>query len=115
MSQPDTTKTFSLHLKDVSELQQAFMPFIVQGGLFITTLDDYDLGDNIGLSLQLLEESDIYPIDGTVIWITPPHAQDNRQAGIGLQFDAASAELLLPRILQYLATTNTAPIPTNTL
>lgn len=115
MSQSDAPKTLSLHLKDASELQQAFMPFIVQGGLFVATLDDYDLGDRVRLKLQLLRESEISHIDGTVIWITPPHAQDNREAGIGLQFDAVSTELLLPRISEYLATTNERSVSTHTL
>jgi type IV pilus assembly protein PilZ len=105
MSQSDNTKTFSLHLTNLNELQQAFMPFVAQGGVFIATLEDYNLGDKVELKLQLLQEPEPYHIDGKVIWITPPNAQDNRQAGIGVQFDTASSERLLPRILQYLKET----------
>lgn len=115
MNQFDDTKTLSLHFTNLSELQLAFMPFVAQGGLFIATLEDYDLGDKVELKLQLLQESEPYSIDGKVIWITPPHAQDNRQAGVGVQFDAASSERLLPRILQYLITSNVHHVSIDTM
>jgi len=77
----------SLSIKDKAVLYAAYMPFIQNGGLFIPTKKDYELGDEVFMLLNLMDEAEKIPVAGKVIWITPKGAQGNRAAGIGVQFN----------------------------
>jgi len=76
----------SLTIKDKAVLYSAYMPFLDNGGLFVTTSKAYALGDEVFMLLTLLDESEKIPISGKVVWVTPRGAQGNRTAGIGVQF-----------------------------
>ena len=76
----------SLTIKDKAVLYAAYMPFVKNGGLFIPTSKSYSLGDEVFMLLTLMDEPEKIPVAGKVIWITPPGAQGNRTAGIGVQF-----------------------------
>lgn len=76
----------SLTIKDKGALYAAYMPFVTNGGLFIPTNKDYQIGDEVFILLKLMEESEKLPVAGKVIWVTPKAAQGNRVAGIGIQF-----------------------------
>ena len=76
----------SLSIKDKAALYSAYMPFITNGGLFIPTDKDYQLGEEIFLLLNVMDEPEKIPVAGKVVWITPQGAQGNRTAGIGVQF-----------------------------
>lgn len=76
----------SLSIKDKASLYSAYMPFIAHGGLFISTEKDYQLGEEIFLLLNIMDEAEKIPVAGKVVWITPRGAQGNRSAGIGVQF-----------------------------
>lgn len=76
----------SLSIKDKAALYSAYMPFIANGGLFIPTDKDYQLGEEIFLLLNIMDEPEKIPVAGKVVWITPQGAQGNRSAGIGVQF-----------------------------
>lgn len=73
-------------IKDKNALYAAYMPFIVNGGLFIQTRKTYRLGDEVFMLLTLMDEKERLPVAGRVIWVTPPEAQGNRVSGIGIQF-----------------------------
>lgn len=76
----------SLSIKDKASLYAAYMPYVTNGGLFIPTTKKYDLSDEVFMLLTLMEDSERLPVAGKIIWITPPGAQGNRSAGIGVQF-----------------------------
>ena len=68
------------------DLYLAFMPFLHEGGIFVRTPRQYDLGDEVELHILLpdaLEESIAY---GEVSWITPAGAQNGTPAGVGVTF-----------------------------
>ena len=75
-----------LTLKDKSALYLAYMPFVINGGLFIPTNSSYRLGDEVFMLLNLMDEENKLPVAGHVIWVTPKGAQGKRTAGIGVQF-----------------------------
>ena len=77
----------SLTLKDKAQLYAAYMPFLRNGGLFITTNKTYRLGDEVLMLLNLMDEPEKIPVAGKVVWITPKGAQGNRLAGVGVQFN----------------------------
>jgi len=76
----------SLTIKDKSVLYAAYMPFITDGGLFIPTNKQYQLGDEVFMLLKLMDEPEKIPVAGKVVWVTPKGAQGNKVAGIGVQF-----------------------------
>lgn len=67
-------------------LHSAYMPFVENGGLFIPTRKQYEMGDEVFILLGLMDEVERIPISGSVIWLTPMAAQGNRAQGIGVQF-----------------------------
>ncbi|WP_369986065.1 PilZ domain-containing protein [Thalassolituus sp.] len=77
----------SLTIKDKSVLYAAYMPFIKNGGLFIPTSKQYQLGDEVFMLLKLMDEPEKIPVAGKVVWVTPKGAQGNKVAGIGVQFN----------------------------
>lgn len=106
----------SLAIKDKSSLYNAFMPFVRGGGIFVPTPKRYAIGDEVFLLLTLMEEKDRLPVAGKVVWVTPPGAQGNRAAGIGVQFaDTAEAEQVKGKIETFLAGTLEADKPTHTM
>jgi len=76
----------TLTIKDKSALYLAYMPYVINGGLFIPTNSSYRLGDEVFMLLNLMGEEEKIPVAGTVIWMTPKGAQGKRTTGIGVQF-----------------------------
>ncbi len=104
----------SLTIRDKSVLYAAYMPYVINGGLFIPTNKTYELGDEVFMLLNLMDEPEKIPVAGKVVWITPRGAQGNRAAGIGVQFcgddDSASQ-----KIETYLAGSLESERPTHTM
>ncbi len=77
----------SLAIKDKAVLYAAYMPFVQNGGLFIPTKKEYELGDEVFMLLNLMDEPEKLPVAGKVIWVTPKGAGGTKAAGIGVQFN----------------------------
>ena len=76
----------SLSLKDKKSLYVSYMPFVQGGGIFIPTTREYEMGQDIFMLLNLMNETERLPINGKVIWKTPTGLDGYRSAGIGVQF-----------------------------
>lgn len=76
----------SLVIKEKAALYAAYMPFFKNGGIFVPTNKNYQLGDEIYLILSLINDPNKYPIAGKVAWITPATAGNNKTQGIGVHF-----------------------------
>jgi type IV pilus assembly protein PilZ len=101
-------------IKDVSSLHAAYMSFLRNGGLFISTTQAHKLGARVRLLLTLLDEPAAIPIEGRVVWVTPEGAQGNRPAGIGVEFSEES-EAVNAKIENYLGGTLSSDRLTHTL
>ena len=66
-----------------------------EGGVFIPTSRDYKLGDDVYVLMTLPDDSQRYPVAGTVAWITPARAAGSRTQGVGIQFPANDKSRLL--------------------
>ncbi len=108
LSQDPANKTFA------RRAQHDWSPYIRQGGLFIPTQKQYQLGDEVFLLLNLMDEPEKIPVAGKVIWITPKGAQGNRAAGIGVQFNGDD-ETARTKIESYLAGSLSSDRPTHTM
>ena len=118
MSQPGDSGSrsgiLSLAIRDKAVLYSAYMPFLKNGGLFIPTSRPYQINDEVFLLINLMDEPDKIPVVGTVVWITPPGAQGNRTAGIGVQF-SDSDDTAVRKIETYLAGLLDSDRPTHTM
>ena len=106
----------SLVVKDKPTLYRAYMPYLKSGGIFVPTTRRYFIGDEVFVLLTLPESSERLPAAGKVVWVTPPGAQGNRTAGIGVQFaDTAEGDAVKSKIETVLAGTLNAEQPTQTM
>ncbi len=105
----------SLTIKDKSALYAAYMPFVANGGLFIPTQREYQLGDEVFMLINLIDEPDRLPVAGKVIWITPAGAEGNRVTGVGVQFSDQDDAKVRIKIETYLAGMLGSDRPTHTM
>lgn len=81
----------SLSIRERSALYAAYMPFLRNGGIFVPTTRSYNLGDEVFLLLTLLDDCQKLAVPGKVVWITPAGANNNRNQGVGIEFNAEEA------------------------
>lgn len=105
----------SLAIKDKNALYAAYINYVRSGGLFVPTTNHYELGDEVFILLNLMDEAEKIPVVGKVVWITPRGAQGNRTAGIGLQFTDKDGGTARNRIETYLAGALESERPTHTM
>jgi len=115
-SRPVRPSVLSLNINSKAALYAAYMPYLVNGGIFLPTTKHYTLGDEVYLMIQLVDDPAKYPVAGAVVWITPAGAQRNKTQGIGVQFTADdTGKLIKQKIEQILAGHLSSSRPTNTL
>ncbi len=93
----------SLSIKDKNALYMAYMPFVTNGGLFIPTSRQYEMGQEVFMLLNLMDETERLPIAGKIIWITPPGSEGFRAVGVGVQFSDQDNGISRNKIENYLA------------
>ena len=105
-----------LAIKEKAALYAAYIPFFVEGGIFVPTPRDYKLGDDVYVLLTLPEDTQRYPVAGRVAWVTPARAGGNRTQGIGIQFpDDEKSRQLRVKIEQILGSALGSDKPTQTI
>jgi type IV pilus assembly protein PilZ len=115
MGAPGSQGILSLNIKDKSALYAAYMPYVQNGGLFIPTSKQYSLGDEVFMLLSLMDDKERLPVAGKIIWVTPKGAQNNKSAGIGVQFSTQDKGTTSKKIEGYLAGALQADRPTHTM
>jgi type IV pilus assembly protein PilZ len=108
-------RILSFSIKDRTALYQSYMPFVKNGGLFIPTAKRYQLGDEIFLLVQLLDEPDRIPVAGRVVWVTPAGAEGSRAVGVGVQFSDQDNGAARRKIEEYLVGAVKVERPTHTM
>ncbi len=75
-----------LAIKDLSALAAAYMPILMNGGIFIPTDREYQLGDAVYVLISLPDDPQRYPVAAKVAWVTPARATGGRTQGVGVRF-----------------------------
>jgi|SRR5665647_1592085 len=117
-SQPSTPRpsVIQLAIKEKSALYAAYIPLFAQGGIFIPSVREYELGDDIYVLLSLPDDPQRYPLAGKVAWVTPPKAAHNRTQGVGILFPKdEKSRLLKLKIEEILGAQMAADRPTQTI
>lgn len=105
----------SLSIKDKKALYAAYMPFVINGGLFIPTNREYEMGQEVFMLLNLMEETERIPIAGNIVWKTPSGSGNYKAAGIGVQFSDQDGGTARNKIETYLAGALESDRPTHTM
>jgi type IV pilus assembly protein PilZ len=94
---PNTPRpsVIQLAIKEKAALYAAYIPLFADGGVFIPTTRDYQLGDDVYVLLSLPDDPQRYPVAGKVAWVTPARAAANRTQGVGVRFPADEKSRLL--------------------
>jgi type IV pilus assembly protein PilZ len=105
-----------LVFREKGALYAAYVPILLDGGLFVPTTREYKLGDDIYLLLSLPEDPQRYPVAGKVAWITPANASGGRTQGVGVRFpNDEKTRLLKLKIEELLGTQLQSAKPTQTI
>ena len=76
----------TLTIKDKVVLHNIYMPFIRNGGLFMLNKTDYELGDDVFILLNIMDEAEKIPVAGKVIWVAKKGVKSPHSPGVGVQF-----------------------------
>ncbi len=95
-----------LAIKEKGALLAAYIPALINGGIFVPTARDYRLGDDVYLLLSLPDEPQRYPIAGKVAWVNPAHAGGDRKQGVGIHFPADDKSAELRNKIEYILGAN---------
>lgn len=105
-----------LVFREKGALYAAYIPLFSEGGLFVPSAREYQLGDDIYLLLSLPGDPQRYPVAGKVGWITPANTPGGRTQGVGVRFPADDkTRVLKARIEEILGTSISSSKPTQTL
>jgi type IV pilus assembly protein PilZ len=113
---PPRPSVVQLAIKEKTALYAAYIPLFSEGGLFIPTNREYQLGESVYVLISLPDDPLRYPIAGKVGWVTPEKAAGGRTQGVGVRFpsDANSLALKL-KIEQILGSQLASDRPTQTI
>ena len=105
-----------LAIKDKETLHAAYIPLFKEGGIFIASVREYKLGDDVYILLTLPDDTERYPVAGKVAWITPARAAGNRSQGVGVRFPAdEKCRMLKSKIEEILGARLASDRPTQTI
>ncbi len=101
-------------ITDRGALYSSYISFVKNGGVFVPTARTYELGDEVFMLLKIMDDPDMMPVKGNVVWVTSAGAQGNKTPGIGVQFSEEdngkakdSIELILIAAMEGKRTTQT--------
>ncbi|MES2511454.1 MAG: PilZ domain-containing protein [Pseudomonadota bacterium] len=105
-----------LAIKEKAALYAAYIPLFKEGGVFIPTAREYQLGSDVYVLLTLPEDTQRYPVAGKVAWVTPAKAAGNRTQGVGVRFpNDEKSRLLKLKIEEILGAHLASDRPTQTI
>lgn len=114
-----TTETrkgiIAFSITDRGALYSAYMSFTQNGGVFVPTSRQYELGDSVFMLLKVMDDLSPAAVNGKVVWVTPPGSQGNKTPGVGIAFDEEDNGDTKSNIEQHLAAALQGERPTHTM
>ena len=113
---PPRPSVIQLAIKEKAALYAAYIPLFTEGGVFIPTTREYNLGDDVYVLLSLPDDIQRYPVAGKVAWVTPAKAAGGRTQGVGIIFPKdEKSRLLRLKIEEILGASLNSERPTQTI
>ena len=105
-----------MQIKDKKELYSAYMPYVKGGAIFVPTPKRYQLGDEVFLMVNFVEDKARLPVVGKVVWVSPMGQMGGRRPGVGVRLsEAAENEEIRTKIETSLAGMLDSDTPTHTM
>jgi len=115
-SAPLRPSVIQLVFREKGALYAAYVPLLANGGIFVPSTRQYQLGDDVYLLLSLPDDPQRYPVAGKVAWITPANAAGGRTQGVAIGFsNDEKVRLLRQKIETALGTQLQSAKPTQTI
>lgn len=86
-------RMMSVSLKDKPTAYYSYMPFLEYGGIFVPTNDQFTMGEEVLLILELFDESEKLFLRTRVVWINLSRTTNGQPQGIGLAFGNDEASI----------------------
>jgi len=102
-------------ITDRGALYSSYMPFVKNGGVFVPTARAYEIGDEVHVLLQMMDDPSMHSVKGNVVWVTSAGAQGNKVQGVGVQFDESDNGKTKSDIENILAANLQGDRPTHTM
>lgn len=84
MQSPRMGGLLQVNITDRATLQASYMPFIQGGGLFVPSMQDVKMGEDLFVLATLPNQSQKIPLTGKVIWLSPKQV-GNKPKGFAIQ------------------------------
>ena len=89
-----------LRFDTAPDLYQAYIALFTEGGLYVQTSRDYQMGDELFGLLTLPQDDKRHPLIGNVAWITPDNSPTGRPQGVGVRFTADERGAILKKKIE---------------
>lgn len=96
--------TLSITFETKEALYASYMPFLINGGLFInapvlTKMKGFTIGKEMLFFLGLLDSAELIPVSGKIAWVTPDRTEGNKPSGFGIKFDDVESAKMIDAII----------------
>jgi type IV pilus assembly protein PilZ len=91
-------KQFDIMVSNKSQLDNCYLPFVKNGGLFIATNDSCQLREVVQINLQLYEQTEPITWQEKVVFVNPPYASGKFPTGIGVSVPEKIGEIVWAKI-----------------
>ncbi|MDO5768426.1 MAG: pilus assembly protein PilZ [Psychrobacter sp.] len=85
MAMPGRGGIITCNIENVDTLYASYLPFVVNGAMFIPSDRPQKLGDEVFVAVTLPGSSERMPLNGKVVWVNHK-SQSGRPAGFAIQF-----------------------------
>lgn len=75
-----------LEFDNLKDLYRCYMPFLKHGGLFVRTMQQVSMHDDVVLRVMLPDALEVDTVNGKVVWVTPHGSQSSSPTGYGVTF-----------------------------
>lgn len=72
-------------IEDIETLYKSYLPFVVNGGIFVPSNRPHKIGEDVFVAFTLPESNERFPLNGKVMWINHKTI-GSRPAGFAVQF-----------------------------
>lgn len=109
---PNDKPSITYQFANLQALNNAFMSFVRDGGIFIPTENEFHLGERVIATITLPESGETYEFTGEIIWITPKSTQSSiHKPGIGVQCEGDEGSAFNKAVQTLLANIKEDPTP----
>lgn len=99
---------------DKNAVYQSYMPFLKNGGLYVSTTKKYELGAEVFILIKMPDGNDRYPVVGKVVWVNRSGGV-SRPSGIGVQFSDTAENVIARDKIEALLMGMSTDLPTFTM